>query len=305
MKWSYLSVLAVGVLALGASSLQASAVVNNSSFMLNTLPTGAPSSTHSALVSLGFDINMLGTTYPNASTDYYVNSDGTFTIGGPTSAVSSGPLSNSLLAEFAPFLAGIDTSNTGGGAAITYGAGTYQGLAASGQPAFGVDYTKVGYDAYHIDKTNTFQIIVEDRADISAGDFDVYFNYNQVTWDTSDAAGGTDGVANGSQSQPARAGFTDGSGTPGDYYELTGSGVPNALIDGGPDALTGSTNDGTLRSFLFEFRGNNVSFGAETIPTPPAPPSTVPLPSGFWSGLGMLGLLAAGSLVAKRRLARA
>jgi hypothetical protein len=302
MKSVYSSLFAFGILALGASILHASAVVNVPAFTANTLPTTAADGTQSAgPVSLGFTANFLGTNY----TQVYVNSDGTETFSGPTGASSSGALSGAIQAEFAPFLAGIDTSASG---SITYGTGLYQGLAASQQAAFGVDYDNVGYDSGHSNKTNTFQVIMESRADIAAGDFDVYFNYNQVKWDTSDSAGGVNGVADTeSPSQPVRVGFTDGSGNSGEFYELPGSGIGGDLLDGGSLSLvTGLApsasgangvntwqlvNDGTPGSYLFEFRGPSLT--------------TVPLPSALWSGLGMLGLLGAASLVLSRRRARA
>jgi hypothetical protein len=302
MKSLYSSLLAAGVFALGASVLHASAVVNVPAFAANTLATTPADGTESAgPLSLGFTANFLGTDYSSV----YVNSDGTETFSAPTSASSSGVLSGAIQAEFAPFLAGIDTSASG---TITYGAGSYKGLAATAQAAFGVDYNNVGYDDGESNKTNTFQVILESRADIAAGDFDVYFNYNQVQWDTSDSAGGTNGVFDGnSLSQAARAGFTDGSGNAGEYYELPGSGVNSALLDGGPDSLVADTapsangangantwtlvNDGTAGSYLFEFRGPSAT--------------VVPLPPAIWSGLAMFGLLGAGALVANRRRARA
>jgi hypothetical protein len=302
MKSVYSSLLAAGVLALGASALQASAIVNNSAFTTNSLATTPADGTESAgPISLGFTANFLGTNY----TSVYVNSDGTETFSAPTGASSSGALSNAIQAEFAPFLAGIDTSAIG---SITYGNGTYKGLASTAQAAFGVDYNNVGYDDGESNKTNSFQVIMESRADIAAGDFDVYFNYNQIKWDTSDSAGGVNGLADSqSPSQPARTGFTDGSGNAGEFYELPGSGTAGALIDGGVDALSTGTapsangangvntwtlvNDGTAGSYLFEFRGPSAT--------------VVPLPAAVWSGMAMFGLLGAGALIASRRRARA
>lgn len=47
----------------------------------------------------------------------------------------------------------------------------------------------VGYYNNHTDKTNTFQLLLVNRDDVSRGDFDIVFNYDQIQWDTGDTTG--------------------------------------------------------------------------------------------------------------------
>ena len=57
-----------------------------------------------------------------------------------------------------------------------------------------------------------------DRSDVAAGDFDIEFNYDRIQWETGDASGG-DACQGG---EPARVGFSNGSGAPGAFFELAG-----------------------------------------------------------------------------------
>ena len=68
------------------------------------------------------------------------------------------------------------------------------------------------------------------------GDFRIVFNYDRILWETGDASSGTNGLGGNS----ARVGFSDGSGQPGTFFELTGSGQNGALLDGGPLSLVGN-----------------------------------------------------------------
>lgn len=61
----------------------------------------------------------------------------------------------------------------------------------------------------------------------TAGDFIIIFNYNRIQWETGDASGGSNGFGGSS----ARAGFSSGSGTPGSFLELRGSGINGAFVD--------------------------------------------------------------------------
>jgi uncharacterized repeat protein (TIGR01451 family) len=84
---------------------------------------------------------------------------------------------------------------------------------------------------------------------MGVGDFDIIFNYQQIQWETGDASGGNDGLGGDS----ARAGYSDGQ-SGGNSFELPGSGVNGALIDGGPNALATQTNDGTPGQDTFQVR---------------------------------------------------
>lgn len=139
----------------------------------------------------------------------------------------------------------------------------------------------VGYYGAQTDKLNTFQVILTDRSDTGVGNFDIYFNYDSIQWETGNASGGTDGLGGIS----AAAGYNAGSGNAaGTYYQIPGSLVNGALIDGGPDALNTGTNDGTPGQFLFEVRNGAVIL----------PPSGVPEPASL-AVLG-IGLAALGAV---------
>jgi hypothetical protein len=89
----------------------------------------------------------------------------------------------------------------------------------------------------HVDKRNTFSVTLVDRSDIQPGDFDIIFYYGALNWDTGDASGGVDGLA-GTSGYPARAGYSNGSGEQGTYYELSGSGQANGLLGSGKRVRT-------------------------------------------------------------------
>ena len=169
-------------------------------------------------------LNFFGTSYTGA----YLNNNGNMTfanaVGTYTPSAITGSTSNPMIASF---FADVDTRGAGSGL-MQYGNGTFEG-----HDAFGQTWRNVGYYYLGMDKINTFQTLLVDRSDIAAGDFDIYFNYDTIQWETGDASGGSGGLGGVS----AYAGFTNGAGN---YYQLAGSGVNGALIDGGANAL--STN---------------------------------------------------------------
>ncbi len=188
-------------------------------------------------------LNFFGTSYTGA----YLNNNGNMTfanaVGTYTPSAITGSTSNPMIASF---FADVDTRGAGSGL-MQYGNGTFEG-----HDAFGQTWRNVGYYYLGMDKINTFQTLLVDRSDIAAGDFDIYFNYDTIQWETGDASGGSGGLGGVS----AYAGFTNGAGN---YYQLAGSGVNGALIDGGANALsTNSLNRPEDGRYLFSVRNGVV-----------------------------------------------
>jgi hypothetical protein len=213
-------------------------VRNLAGFLANTLAGNVNGST--GAVAIGFTVDFYGNNY----TSLYVNNNGSVTFDGPLATATPFPLTTTTHPILAPFFANVDTRV---GQVVTYGTDTVNGKAA-----FGVNWINVGYYSEHVDKTNVFQLVIIDRADIAPGDFDVEFNFGRVSWETGDASGGSDGLGG----QSARVGFSNGSGTSGTYTELAGSGVGGAFLDGNPvtSLINGSLNSTVLGRYSFSIR---------------------------------------------------
>ncbi|WP_244937425.1 nidogen-like domain-containing protein, partial [Methylobacterium crusticola] len=201
-------------------------------------------------IALPFAANFFGTTY----SQLYVNNNGNVTFGQALGQYTPVGLGAGYRGApiIAPFFADIDTRNAASGV-TSYGTGTY-----AGQTAFGATWPAVGYYSNHADKTNTFQVIMASRPDTGSGNFDIYFNYARIQFETGDASGGTNGLGGTS----ASAGYSAGTGDPGTYFELPGSLVNGAFLDGGPNALATGSNNGVPGQFLFPVRGGSVLFAS-------------------------------------------
>ncbi|MCL2161626.1 MAG: PEPxxWA-CTERM sorting domain-containing protein [Betaproteobacteria bacterium] len=220
---------------------------------------------YTGLVGIGFDINFFGNTY----SQLYVNNNGNVTFNYPIEKYT--PSSLGLLGSvfIAPFFADVDTRYAG--SPVTYGNGVYDG-----QTAFGVNWVDVDYydsDPSHTAR-NSFQLIFVDRSD---GDFDIIFNYDDIQWEAGEASdSGPDGLGG----TAARAGWASGTG---EFYELAGSGVNGAFINGGPNALvSNSFNSGVAGRYVFEVRNGVIS-------TPIPEPETWAM---LLAGLGVVGVTA-------------
>jgi Ca2+-binding RTX toxin-like protein len=176
---------------------------------------------------LGFTLDFYGVEYDSL----WVNNNGNVTFDDSMSTYTPFDVVATTRVLIAPFFADVDTRPPESGP-VTYGATTYLG-----RNAFCVNWINVGYYSYHVDKLNSFQLLLVERADVGAGDFDIIFNYDQIDWETGDASGGIGGLGG----TPARVGYAGGTDTPGSTYEVPGSGVAGALLDSNPETgLSGS-----------------------------------------------------------------
>ncbi len=228
------------LLVVQASPLKAAAVRTIPGITANTLAANDDGST--GPVNIGFAVNFFGV----KQNFLYVNNNGNVTFASPLAAFTPTGISTTVAqAMIAPFFADVDTRGVGSGL-VQYGTGTF-----CGRNVFGVNWINVGYFFSHVDKLNSFQLLLIDRSDTGAGNFDIEMNYDGIQWETGDASGGTNGVGGTS----VEAGYTNGlAGAARVSFQFPGSQVNGAMIDGGPKALIsnsiGSTTPGRYHFFV-------------------------------------------------------
>jgi len=227
-------------------------------------------------IGIGFSGNFFGTNFNSL----FLNTNGNATIGGPQSDFTPFALiGGGINPIFAPFFADVDTRNTGSGV-LTFGSGS-----VDGHTAFGVNWPGVGYFSNHIDKLDVFQLVLVDRSDTGAGNFDFEFNYGNMFWETGDASGGVNGLGG----TCAVAGFSNGlSGGANRSFELTGSHTCGALINGGANALvTHDLNSTVLGRYVFNVRGGLIDGGGGGVGAVPEPGTYVLVLTGL-AGIGFV-----------------
>jgi hypothetical protein len=218
-------------------------------FDANTFPGNDDGSTD--LVPIGFPINFFGQDY----TQLYINNNGGLTFDQPLSIFTPFPLATTQRVIIAPFFADVDTTI---GNVVTYGPST-----VNGHTALGVTWPGVGCFSENISVLDFFQVVLIDRSDVAAGDFDIEFNYNSIQWEAGQASGGNTLCQGGSA---ARVGFSNGTGIPGTFFELPGSGIPGSFLDS--NTVTGLIHNkfssAQLGRYVFAVRGGAPSTQADT-----------------------------------------
>jgi hypothetical protein len=205
-------------LAAGPTRVASGPVIGASGCEANVLPPNDDGSTGE--IALPFELDFFGRHYDSL----WVNNNGNVTFGEPMSTFTPFVISADTPPIIAPFFADVDTRGAGSGL-TTYGTTTFEG-----RPAFCVDWPNVGYYEEAMDRTNDFQLLLVQRGDVAPGDFDIVFNYSRIQWETGDASGGLDGLGG----TPAGAGYSNGDGLGGDFYQLPGSLESGALLDSNP-----------------------------------------------------------------------
>ena len=265
--------------ALLAPALPAQAIRNTATFTLSTLARNDDGST--GRVNTGFTFNLFGLTQNNL----FVNNNGNVTFTQALATYTPDPIAGGGLAILAPFWADVDTSNPASGV-TQYGTGVL-----GGRNAFAVNWFDVGYYSSRVDLRNTFQLIMIDRSDTGAGNFDFEFNYAKIQWDTGEASDGVNGLCPAAPQPrtPARVGWANGGTT---TVELAGSNVCGAFLDGGVNSLIGrSLNSEVLGRYVWNVRNGVVQ-------PPPPQPGVVPEPATYaLMGTGLIGLV----VISRRR----
>jgi len=257
------------VLATPAGDVQAAAI-RDAALFTNVL--GANDDGSTAAQGLGFTINFFGQSF----SQLFVNNNGNVTFDAPLSTYTPFSLSTTSREILAPFFADVDTRGSGSDV-VRFGQATI-----GGRSVFGVNWIDVGYYSQYYGNLNSFQLIITDRSDIAAGDFDFEFNYDQIQWEAGTASGGN---ANGLGGSSARVGWSNGGAS---TFELAGSAINGAFLDGGPNALiSGSLNSNVAGRYIFNVRNGTVE-----------PPTQVPEPVSL--ALVVTALLAAGSAARRR-----
>ncbi len=226
-----------------ASLLPAQAIRGNSGFTTNLLGNGDD---NFKSASVGFNLNFFGQTYQST----YVTNNGNITFGtintiGSSAAWVPSSLRSLNLPMIAPFYADVDTTRT---ASVTYGTSI-----VNDRRAFGVNYVGVGYFDAKSDKLNSFQVVLIERSDTGAGNFDIEFNYGSIKWDIGDDTNIGRAYAS--------VGYTNGTvGALNSSFELPGSLTMGAFLDNGPFALIRQTRNsgGVLGRLVFAVRNGNI-----------------------------------------------
>jgi hypothetical protein len=218
------------------------------SFTTTILPGNDDGST--SLVPLPFTVNFFGVVR-NA---LYVNNNGNVTFDQDLFTYTPFGLTSTQRQIIAPFFGDVDTRT---GEVVRYGSGLVDGRRAFAVDWFGPPGNQgVGYYLQHLDKLNKFQLLLTESS-TGPGDFDIEFNYDRIRWETGDASGGSGGLGGSS----AHVGFSNGTGQPGTFCELQGSGVPGSFLDSNPalGLIYRSLNSDIPGRFVFFARNGVIS----------------------------------------------
>ena len=241
--------------ALIVSVLPAQATRNTVGFAMTELARNDDGST--GRVGTGFTFNLFGLT----QNDLFVNNNGNVTFTEALGTFTPDPIAGSNLAILAPFWADVDTRGVGSGV-TQYGTGLI-----GGRRAFAVNWFDVGYWSRRVDKLNTFQLIMIDRSDTGAENFDFEFNYDKIQWEVGGASGGVNGLCpTTADRNPARAGWANGNAA---SLELAGSNVCGAFLDADANSLIRNRlNSDVNGRYAFNVRNGTIDPPTNVIPEP-------------------------------------
>jgi len=184
--------------------------------------------------TLPFNFDLYGSTYNQV----WINNNGNLTFTGAlgTFTASGFPISTPMVAAF---WADVDTRT---GNLVRYKINPTNMI---------VTFPGVGYYSTHLDKLNTFQIIITNGNDplIGVGN-NVAFYYGDMQWTTGDASSGSGGFGG----VPATVGVNKGNSV--NYVQIGRFGIPGSDYDGGGGATDGIDY---LDNKCFTFNVSNVT----------------------------------------------
>ncbi len=263
--WGAAIAIAAGC-ALGGP-VQAGAMYDLTLFTGNAGTLGAVDD-DSVPVNIGFNVSFFGANV----TQLFVNNNGNVSFTSPLANFIPGtgidlrisPAGTAATPVIAPFFADVDTRGPGSGFAH------YGNAVLDGRNVFAVTWSGVGYWERNVNLTNSFQLLLIDRNDVSAGSFDFVFNYDAIQWEL--GTGDQSGLCNANTLPtdpacwPASAGWGDGAGA---GRLLQGSGVNGAFLDSGPFSLVhNSLNSLVAGRYYFAVRGGVVQVPGAAVPEP-------------------------------------
>lgn len=261
-----IAVAALALLTLAAPAVEAQAIRDNAGFRRSAFPRNDDGSTEAQ--SLGFTINFFGAIRSSA----YVNNNGNITFDAPLATFTPFGLTSTRREIIAPFFGDVDTRGARS-ALVTYGEDTI-----NNRRAFGVNYVNVGYYGSHDDKLNSFQLVLIDRSDTGANNFDIEFNYERILWETGDASGGENGYGG----TPAAVGWSNGTGAAGTFFEFDGSLVSGSFLEGGRFSLSRNRLNTTQRGrYVFRARGGTIQPPLRILTGSPLPSASLETPYRF------------------------
>lgn len=184
-----------------------------------------------AVINLPFNFCLYGQTWNQV----YINNNGNISFGAPYGTFTATGFPNTAFTMVAPFWSDVDTRNT-----------------LSGLPWYVitpthliVQWDSVGYYANHVDKLNSFQVIITDGTDPIVPGGNVSFCYQDMQWTTGDASSGVNGF-NGSD---AIVGANLGDGV--NYIQFGAFNQPGGTYNG-PLAANSGIDWLDYQTFIFD-----------------------------------------------------
>ena len=210
----------------------------------------------SSQLNLPFALNFFGNEY----SQFFINNNGNITFNGRISSYTPRPFPVAGQPMIAPFWADVDTRGVTGGPP---GSNNVY-VASPNADTVVITWDQVGYYSARTDKINDFQLVLRNRADTGAGNFDADFRYNILQWTTGSASGGVNGLGG----TPAQAGFDAGDTT--NFLALPGSFTNDVL----QLVNTSNVSVATPGLWTFAFRNGGTPPNGSTASNPLLPVAT-------------------------------